>query len=51
MKKAIRNVILLLVSFWEGNVCKAVADGLVGQVLAGLIFLKVKTKFDFTKSK
>ena len=30
---------------------KAVADGPVGQVLAGPIFLKVKTKFHFTKSK
>ena len=34
MKKAIHNVILLLVSIWEDNVYKAVADGLVGQVLA-----------------
>ena len=30
---------------------KAVANGLVGQVLAGPLFLKVKTKFHFTKSK
>ena len=30
---------------------KAVADGPVGQVLAGPLFLKVKTKFHFTKSK
>ena len=30
---------------------KAVANGPVGQVLAGLLFLKVKTKFHFTKSK
>ena len=30
---------------------KAVADGPVGQLLAGPLFLKVKTKFHFTKSK
>ena len=30
---------------------KAVANGLVGQVLAGPLFLKVKTKFHFTKCK
>ena len=30
---------------------KAVADGPVGQVLAGPLFLKVKTKFNFTESK
>ena len=30
---------------------KAVANGPVGQVLAGPLFLKVKTKFHFTKSK
>ena len=30
---------------------KAVADGPVGQVLAGPLFLKVKTKFHFTESK
>ena len=29
---------------------KAVADGPVGQVLAGPLFLKVKTKFHFTKA-
>ena len=28
---------------------KAIADGLVGQVLARLLFLKVKTKFHFKK--
>ena len=32
-------------------VCKAVADGPVGQILAGPLFLKVKTKFHFTESK
>ena len=32
-------------------ILKAVADGPVGQVLAGPLFLKVKTKFHFTKSK
>ena len=31
--------------------CKAVANGPVGQVLAGPLFLKVKTKFHFTESK
>ena len=31
--------------------CKAIANGPVGQVLAGPLFLKVKTKFHFTKSK
>ena len=30
---------------------KAVANGLVGQILAGSLFLKVKTKFHFTKNK
>ena len=30
---------------------KAIADGLVGQVLARPLFLKVKMKFHFTKSK
>ena len=30
---------------------KAIADGLVGQILAGPLFLKVKTKFHFTESK
>ena len=30
---------------------KAVANGPVGQVLAGPLFLKVKTKFHFTESK
>ena len=30
---------------------KAIANGLVSQVLAGPLFLKVKTKFHFTKSK
>ena len=30
---------------------KAVENGLVGQVLARPLFLKVKTKFCFTKSK
>ena len=30
---------------------KAVANGLVGQVLAGPLFFKVKTKFHFTISK
>ena len=30
---------------------KAVANGPVGQVLAGPLFLKVNTKFHFTKSK
>ena len=30
---------------------KAVANGSVGQVSAGPVFLKVKTKFHFTKSK
>ena len=30
---------------------KAVANGPVGQVLAGPLFVKVKTKFHFTKSK
>ena len=33
------------------TVSKAVADGPVGQVLAGSLFLKTKTKFHFTKSK
>ena len=33
------------------DVIKAVTDGPVGQVLAGPLFLKVKTKFNFTKSK
>ena len=28
---------------------KAVANGLVGQVLAGALFLKTKTKFHFAK--
>ena len=37
-----------LVSYVE---VKAVANGPVGQVLAGSLFLKVKTKFHFTKSK
>ena len=32
-------------------VFKAVANSPVGQVLAGPLFLKVKTKFHFTKSK
>ena len=32
-------------------VAKVVADGLVGQVLARLLFLKVKTKLHFTESK
>ena len=35
-------------------VCKAIANGPIGKVLAGalfLLFLKVKTKFRFTKSK
>ena len=31
-------------------IAKAVANGSVGQVLAGPLFLKVKTKFHFTKS-
>ena len=35
----------------EGYVTKAVANGLVGQVLARPLFLKVKAKFHFTKSK
>ena len=36
----------------EGVVAdKAVANGPVGQVLAGPLFLKVKTKFHFTESK
>ena len=30
---------------------KAIANGLVGQVLDGPLFLKVKTKFHFIKSK
>ena len=30
---------------------KAIADGLVGQVLARLLFLKVKTNFHFTELK
>ena len=30
---------------------KAVGNGPVGQILAGPHFLKVKTKFHFTKSK
>ena len=33
------------------HIPKAVANGPVGQVLAGPLFLKVKTKFHFTKSK
>ena len=33
------------------SIVKAVANGPVGQVLAGPLFLKVKTKFHFTKSK
>ena len=33
------------------DLTKAVADGPVGQVLAGPLFLKVKTKFHFSKSK
>ena len=33
------------------NHIKAVANGPVGQVLTGPLFLKVKTKFHFTKSK
>ena len=36
---------------WWSRCCKAVANGPVGQVLAGPLFLKVKTKFHFTKSK
>ena len=33
------------------QMAKAIANGPVGQVLAGPLFLKVKTKFHFTKSK
>ena len=33
------------------NPDKAIAEGLVGHVLAGLLFLKVKTKFHFTENK
>ena len=33
------------------HLAKAVADDPVGQVLAGPLFLKVKTKFNFTKRK
>ena len=33
------------------NTIKAIANGPVDQVLAGPLFLKVKTKFYFTKSK
>ena len=32
-------------------ILKDVADGLVGQVLAESLFLKVKTKLHFTESK
>ena len=30
---------------------KAVPDGPVGEILAGPLFIKVKTKFNFTESK
>ena len=40
------RVISIIMSF-----NKAVANSPVGQVLAGPLFLKVKTKFNFTKSK
>ena len=33
------------------TIIKAVADGPVGQVLAGPLFFKVKTKFHFKESK
>ena len=41
----VKSIIIIITSL------KAVADGPVGQVLAGPLFVKVKTKFHFTKSK
>ena len=40
-------------SYWVSfhNRYKAVVDGPVGQILAGPLFLKVKTNFHFTESK
>ena len=35
----------------KGHIAKAVENGPVDQVLAGLLFLKAKTKIHFTKSK
>ena len=38
-----------LFQYFFGVFGKAVADGSVGQVLAGPLFLKTKTKFHFTE--
>ena len=37
--------------YFSATLSKAVANGLAGQVLTGPLFLKVKTKFHFTKNK
>ena len=41
----------LLTEVYHEIISKAVANGPVGQVLAGPLFLKVKTNFHCTKSK
>ena len=46
--------VILLTSLYDQALYlspKGVADGPVGQVLAGPLFIKVKTKLHFTKSK
>ena len=45
------HVIVLYAKVVYSIIYKAVANGPVGQVLAGPLFLKLKTKFYFTKSK
>ena len=45
------NKLLITRLFINTALAKAIANGPVGQVLAGPLFLKVKTKFYFTKSK
>ena len=44
-----RNPVTIMVISYSKH--KAVANDLVGQVLAGPLFLKVKIKFHFTNSK
>ena len=41
-------MLAMFYSTWDDS--KAAANGPVGQVLAGPLFLKVKTKFHFTKA-
>ena len=47
----IYKMIKLIIALSSFGLRKAIADGPAGQVLAGPLFLKVRIKLHFTKSK